>query len=81
MKETNRFSIIGRNAVRVLVELYQGPRTKEDLAGTLGCSQRAVKRYIAAIEEAGVHVEVYDDGIGGPGGSLPRMYHVRTIAA
>ncbi len=56
--------------------LQQQPWTKAELAARLGVSERAVKRYLGAIREAGVKVEHQDDSMGVPGGDLPRVYWI-----
>lgn len=67
------------NAVRALVILTERLATKAELARDLGVSERTVKRYLRAFEDAGVRVDVYDS----QGGSVPgqtynqrRMYRV-----
>lgn len=73
-------------AVRALRLLERGPQTKAHLAAELGVSERAVKRYLRALQDAGVRIESDDDhkrrssgkvGRGCVGARhLPRLYWI-----
>lgn len=64
----------GERTVRLLLLLRDGC-TKETAAEALGVSERAVKRYLRAIEDAGVPIEIDDDQEGAA--RCQRYYQVR----
>ena len=67
------------HAIRTLMFLRQCRATKGEIAAQLGVSERAVKRYLAALREAGVHVEVQErrgGSIRGETYNLPNLYAV-----
>lgn len=71
-------------AIRAVRLLECGVMTKADLAEALGVGERAVKRYLRAIRDAGVDLCWSDDSIRtAKQGTLvlPRLYWVRSHAS